>query len=449
MKITVIGAGYVGLVVGACFSRLGINVTCLDLDAHKINLLNRGGVPIYEPGLEDVIRTCSEQGRLRFTTSYDEAVEHGEIFFIAVGTPQGEDGSADLQYVLSVASELSERIRRQSVIVNKSTVPVGTAAKVETLIADALKRRGVEVDFAVVSNPEFLREGVAIRDFMEPHRIVIGGRQPWAIEKMRRLYAPLNQDHDNIMVMDTSSAELTKYAANAMLATRISFMNELAQLSAHLGADIEEVRRGIGSDPRIGPHFLYPGCGYGGSCFPKDVRALIRMGHENRVRLGILTATEVANDRQKLLLVDMFEKFYEGRGSVRDRTVALWGLAFKPGTDDIREAPSLKLIKTLLELGVRVRAYDPAAAGHVASLFAGADGFTIHDTKDDALKTGDALMVVTEWAEFRNPDFDLLAAELGDRVVFDGRNLYDPEELAAKGLSIYQIGREPRLVHWR
>lgn len=446
MKVTVVGTGYVGLVAGACFSQLGIDVMCLDLDQRKIDLLNAGGVPIFEPGLEDIVRSCRERGRLHFTTSYDEAVAHGEIFFIAVGTPQDEDGSADLKYVLAVARELGQRIARQSIVVNKSTVPVGTAGKVEKVIADALAERGAVVDFAVVSNPEFLREGVAIRDFMEPDRIVIGGRQDWAIKKMRRLYAPLNQDHDNIMVMDTSSAELTKYAANAMLATRISFMNELAQLSAHLGADIEAVRRGIGSDPRIGPHFLYPGCGYGGSCFPKDVRALIRMGAENHIDLGILAATETANDRQKQLMIDMIESFYADRGGLAGRTVAMWGLAFKPSTDDIREAPSLVLIRELLARGATVRAYDPEASRHVAAQFSGNDNLAFLDSKMAAVEPCDALMVVTEWAEFRNPDFARLARKIGDRIVFDGRNLYTPEEAVAAGLSIYQIGRKPRLA---
>lgn len=444
MKITIVGAGYVGLVAAACFSQIGINVMCLDLDAKKIAMLKGGGIPIYEPGLEEMVRSCQEQGRLHFTDSYDEAVTHGEIYFIAVGTPPGEDGSADLQYVLSAAREIGNRIVRQSIIVNKSTVPVGTAEKVEAVISDCLERRGHTLEFAVVSNPEFLREGVAIRDFMEPDRIVIGARQSWAIHKMQRLYAPLNRDNSNIMVMETASAELTKYAANAMLATRISFMNELAQLSAILGADIEEVRRGIGSDPRIGPHFLYPGCGYGGSCFPKDVRALVRMGEENDVGLGILVATETANDRQKLVLVDMIKDHYQNPDDVKGRTIAIWGLAFKPGTDDIREAPSLIMIRTLLELGAYVRAYDPEASDNVASVFADSPGFSIYASKEDALAGGDALVLVTEWSEFRNPDIDSMATSLKDRVVFDGRNIYDPEAFTAKGISIYQIGRKPR-----
>jgi UDPglucose 6-dehydrogenase len=444
MKITIVGAGYVGLVAAACFSQIGINVMCLDLDTKKIALLKSGKVPIYEPGLDEMIRSCQEQGRLHFTTSYEEAVAHGEIYFIAVGTPPGEDGSADLQYVLSAAKEIGDRIVRRSIIVNKSTVPVGTAEKVEALIVNCLEKRALEVEFAVVSNPEFLREGVAIRDFMEPDRIVIGARHSWAIQRMQQLYRPLNQDHSNIMIMETASAELTKYAANAMLATRISFMNELAQLAALLGADIEEVRRGIGTDPRIGPHFLYPGCGYGGSCFPKDVRALIRMGEEHNVGLDILRATEASNERQKLTLVQMLTEFYGDLGGVFGKTVAVWGLAFKPATDDIREAPSLVVIKTLLELGVKVQAYDPEATDNVVSYFAGTTGVTICATKEEALKGSNALMIVTEWSEFRNPDLDTLSASLKDHVVFDGRNIYDPNGFTSKGLSLYQIGRKPR-----
>jgi len=443
MKITVIGTGYVGLVAGTCFSHIGIDVMCLDVDASKIDLLNKGGIPIYEPGLEALVQAGREARRLCFTTSYDEAVAHGEIFFIAVGTPQGEDGSADLQYVLEVASQIGRRITRPSIIVNKSTVPVGTADKVRMVVEAELEHRKAKVEFAVVSNPEFLREGVAIRDFMEPDRIVIGGVEPWAIEKMRRVYAPLNQDRDNIMVMDTQSAELTKYAANAMLATRISFMNELAGLSARLGADVEAVRRGIGSDPRIGPHFLFPGCGYGGSCFPKDVRALIRMAEESGVKFSILESTEQANERQKRVLFEMLSSFYEAKGGLKGRTVAVWGIAFKPNTDDVREAPSRVLVEQLLDAGARVRAYDPAASEQAERLFGNREGFSICRTAEAATEGSDVLAIVTEWAEFRNLSFTALAEALKDRAIFDGRNLYRPEEVEAAGLNYFQIGRQP------
>lgn len=446
MNVTIVGTGYVGLVAGTCFSRLGINVMCLDVDTRKIDLLTTGGIPIYEPGLDALVQDGIKAGKLHFTTSYDEAVEHGEIVFIAVGTPPGEDGSADLKYVLNVAAEIGRRITRPTVIVNKSTVPVGTAANVRQVVTDALKKRGVAIDFAVVSNPEFLREGVAIRDFMEPDRIVIGGDEPWAVEKMRRLYAPLNADRDNIMVMDTKSAELTKYAANAMLATRISFMNELAGLSAQLGADIDAVRRGIGSDHRIGSHFLYPGCGYGGSCFPKDVQALIRMAAQAKVDLGILEATERANERQKRVLFDMMQTFYAPKGGLNGRTIALWGIAFKPNTDDVREAPSRVIVDELVRAGARLRAYDPEAGKQAHQIFPDRETVTICQSAQDALTGADALAVVTEWAEFRNPNFMQFAALLKDRVIFDGRNMYRLEDMEAAGLSYFRIGRQPYIA---
>ncbi len=446
MKVTVVGTGYVGLVAGTCFSHIGIDVMCLDVDARKIDLLSSGGIPIFEPGLDALVRDGREAGKLHFTTSYDEAVEHGEIVFIAVGTPPGEDGSADLQYVLGVAGEVGRRITRPTIIVNKSTVPVGTAEKVRQVVSDALKERNLSMEFAVVSNPEFLREGVAIRDFMEPDRIVVGGDVDWAVEKMRRLYAPLNHDRDNIMVMDTKSAELTKYAANAMLATRISFMNELAGLSARLGADIEAVRRGIGSDPRIGPHFLYPGCGYGGSCFPKDVQALIQMAGQNNVDLGILEATERANERQKRVLFEMLSSFYKAKGGLSGRTIAVWGIAFKPNTDDVREAPSRVLIGELIQAGAKVRVYDPEAGGQGELLFPDRSSVVIARSAEDAIEGADALAIVTEWAEFRNPSFAGLARTLRDRAIFDGRNMYRLEEVEAAGLSYFQIGRGPRIA---
>lgn len=443
MHITVIGSGYVGLVAGACFADIGNDVTCVDKNQRKIDLLNRGEIPIFEPGLEAIVRRNREGGRLHFTTQEKDAVSRSAVIFIAVGTPPSEDGSADLGYVLSAARSIGSRLSGPTVIVNKSTVPVGTAAKVEAVINEELARRGAEARFAVVSNPEFLKEGTAVEDFMRPDRIVIGGREPWAIDVMRRLYAPLNRNHDKFIVMDANSAELTKYAANAMLATRISFMNEMARLSEAVGADIELVRRGIGSDPRIGHSFLYAGCGYGGSCFPKDVRAVMRTADENGIRMGLIQSVEAANELQKHLLFDKLAAFYEGEAGLAGKTIALWGLSFKPNTDDIREAPSLVLIERLLAAGVRVRAHDPVAMTEAGRMLGARDGLAMCASADEALSGSDALVIVTEWREFRSPDFAAIASKLRDKAIFDGRNLFDRSEASAAGLSYFDIGRNP------
>lgn len=443
MMITVIGSGYVGLVAGACFADLGNDVVCLDTDPAKIDMLRRGHVPIFEPGLEPLLQRGQQSGRLEFTTDYDLAVDRSNIFLIAVGTPPEEDGSADLRHVLSAAAAIGERLTQKAVIVNKSTVPVETAAKVEAVVADRLRSRGVDVEFSVVSNPEFLKEGAAIADFTRPDRIIIGSSDAWATEVMRNLYAPLNRRQDKIILMDPRSAELTKYAANAMLATRISFMNELARLSEAVGADIEAVRRGIGSDPRIGLQFLYPGCGYGGSCFPKDARALISMGTERDVRLRVMRAVEEANERQKHALFEKLATFYGGEKNLRRKTIALWGLSFKPDTDDMREAPSRVLIEDLLSHGAEVRAYDPAAMTQTQQIFADASRLTLCPSAADALQGSDALAIVTEWREFRSPDFGEIASLLKDKVIFDGRNMYERSVTDAAGLTYFDIGRNP------
>jgi UDPglucose 6-dehydrogenase len=442
MAITVIGGGYVGLVAGACFAELGNDVVCIDTDQGKINQLQNGKIPIFEPGLEALVRQGREAGRLRFTSDYDEATDGSTFFIIAVGTPPDESGAADLKHVLAAAQAIGERISQPAVIVNKSTVPVNTAAKVEAVVAQALRRRGKDIKFAVASNPEFLKEGAAIEDFLRPDRIIIGASDEWAIEQMRRLYAPLNRNHDKIIVMDALSAEMTKYAANAMLATRISFMNELAGLSEAVGADIELVRRGIGSDPRIGSHFLYPGLGYGGSCFPKDVRALMRTASEQNVALGVLQAVEQANERQKRKLFEKICNFYGGPDRLAGKTVAVWGLAFKPNTDDMREAPSRILIAELMAAGAHVRAYDPVAMTETRRIFGEIPGLTLCSTADEALNGSDILAVVTEWREFRSPDFKAMASSLKDKAVFDGRNMYERSALDAVGLKYFDIGRK-------
>ena len=404
MKITVIGTGYVGLVSGTCLADVGNDVLCLDVDANKIRILNEGGIPIYEPGLEAMVRRNKEAGRLRFTTDVAEAVAHGTIQFIAVGTPPDEDGSADLQYVVAAARSIGQHMNGYKVIVDKSTVPVGTADKVRAAIAEELKARGAAIDFSVVSNPEFLKEGAAVEDFMKPDRIVVGAEDARAIDLMRQLYAPFQRNHERLIVMDVRSAELTKYAANAMLATRISFMNELANLAEKLGADIELVRQGIGSDPRIGYHFLYPGCGYGGSCFPKDVQALMRTAREAGQGLKILQSVEEANEEQKYVLAN---KIVKRLGEdLSGKTIALWGLAFKPNTDDMREAPSRVLIDELFKRGAKVRAYDPVATHEAQRIFGDEPRLAYAETPMDALEGADVLAIVTEWKEFRAPDFD-------------------------------------------
>ncbi|MBK1687674.1 UDP-glucose dehydrogenase family protein [Rubrivivax gelatinosus] len=439
MKVTVVGTGYVGLVTGACLSEMGNHVVCLDVDERKIRILNEGGIPIHEPGLEEIVRRNVAAGRLQFTTDIPSAVAHGTLQFIGVGTPPDEDGSADLQYVLAAARNIGRHMTDHKVIVDKSTVPVGTAAKVRDAVREVLAERGVDIEFSVVSNPEFLKEGAAVEDCMRPDRIVVGADDERAVLLMRALYTPFMRNHDRLLVMDLPSAEFTKYAANAMLATRISFMNELSRLAEKVGADIESVRKGIGSDPRIGTHFLYAGTGYGGSCFPKDVKALIHTGRENGMRLEVLEAVESVNDRQKLVLVDKIVARYGE--DLAGRSFALWGLAFKPNTDDMREAPSRVIVEALLARGARVRAYDPVAMDEARRVMDGLQGIEFVTTQAEALAGADALVVVTEWKEFRNPDFDGIKAALKQPVIFDGRNLYDPAYMKSLGFEYRAIGR--------
>ncbi|GAB7125703.1 UDP-glucose/GDP-mannose dehydrogenase family protein [Silvimonas sp. JCM 19000] len=437
MKITVIGTGYVGLVTGACLAEYGNDVLCLDLDQRKIDILRAGGIPIYEPGLEDVVARNVEAGRLRFSTDIEESVAHGTVQFIAVGTPPGEDGSADLQYVTAAARNVGKYMTDYKVVVDKSTVPVGTAEKVAEAIRDELARRGIEVPFGVVSNPEFLKEGAAVDDFMRPDRIVVGAEDERAIRIMRSIYQPFQRNHERMLVMDIRSAELTKYAANAMLATRISFMNELANLAEKLGADIELVRKGIGSDPRIGYSFLYPGCGYGGSCFPKDVKALRRTASEYGMDLQVLGAVESVNDTQKeRLLQKVIDRFGE---DLRGRRFALWGLAFKPRTDDMREAPSLVIIDGLLSRGATVCAFDPVAMQEARHTLGDRIDYSVSPM--GTLTDADALLIVTEWKEFQCPDFERIATMLKQPVVLDGRNLYDPAMVREYGIDYDAIGR--------
>lgn len=439
MKITVVGTGYVGLVTGACLAEVGNHVLCLDVDPAKITLLQSGGIPIYEPGLEAMVKRNAAAGRLSFTTDIPAAVTHGDIQFIAVGTPPDEDGSADLQYVLAAARAIGRYMPAERIVVDKSTVPVGTADKVKAAIAEELALRGCALPFAVVSNPEFLKEGAAIEDFMKPDRIVVGVDDAQAAEKMRRLYAPFQRNHDRLLVMDIRSAELTKYAANAMLATRISFMNELALLAEKLGADIEQVRQGIGSDPRIGYHFLYAGCGYGGSCFPKDVQALLRTAAENDMPLRVLEAVEAANEAQKQVLLQKITAHYGA--DLRAKHFAVWGLAFKPNTDDMREAPSLTLITGLLATGAQVTVYDPVAMDEARKRLSASPQLHWASGMEAALQAADALVIVTEWKEFRSPDFGLLARQLTDKTIFDGRNLYPAAAMVEAGLTYFPIGR--------
>ena len=439
MRVTVFGTGYVGLVTGTCLAEVGNHVVCVDIDEAKVQGLREGVIPIYEPGLEPMVLANHAAGRLQFSTDAATAVAHGDIVFIAVGTPPDEDGSADLQYVLAVARSIGRHLDRPTVVVNKSTVPVGTADRVREAIAAELKARGADVAFDVVSNPEFLKEGAAVNDCMRPDRIVVGSRSARAVEAMKRLYAPFNRNHDRVVVMDERSAELTKYAANAMLATKISFMNEMANIAERVGADIEMVRHGIGSDPRIGYHFIYPGPGYGGSCFPKDVQALERTARQHGYAARILGAVEAVNESQKGKLFELLSRHYGGQ--LRGRTIAVWGLAFKPNTDDMREAPSRTLLAQLWEAGARVRAHDPEAMDEAARIFGERDDLVLCATPDEALQGADALVLVTEWKAFNSPDFARLAEQLADRVVFDGRNLYDPRALEEAGLACYGIGR--------
>ena len=439
MKITVVGTGYVGLVSGACLADVGNDVLCLDLDARKIKILNDGGIPIYEPGLQEMVNRNHQAGRLSFTTDIEQAVAFGRVQFIAVGTPPSEDGSADLQHVVAAARSIGRHMRDYRVVVDKSTVPVGTADMVRAAIAEELKRRGADVDFSVVSNPEFLKEGAAVEDFMRPDRIVVGSDDERATSIMRNLYAPFQRSHERVITMDVRSAELTKYAANAMLATRISFMNELANLAERLGADIECVRRGIGADPRIGYHFLYPGAGYGGSCFPKDVQALMRTAGEAGMNLLILDAVEQANALQKQVLTQKIVKRFGA--DLKGLHFALWGLAFKPNTDDMRAAPSRVLVAELLARGASVAAYDPVAMPEARNIYKGESRVRFADSPMAALEGADALAIVTEWKEFRSPDFQRIKQALRTPAIFDGRNLYDPAEVRKNGLEYYPIGR--------
>jgi UDPglucose 6-dehydrogenase len=436
-KLSIIGTGYVGLVTGACLAEVGNHVMCLDVDPAKIALLNSGQIPIFEPGLEEMVKRNVAAGRLSFTLDVAQSTAHGDIQFIAVGTPSGEAGSADLQYVLAAAKNIATHMQSYKVIVNKSTVPVGTADKTRQTIQDVLQQRGLELAFDVVSNPEFLKEGAAIEDFMRPDRIIIGVDSDHVTALMRKLYGPFQRNHDRIMIMDVRSAELTKYAANAMLATRISFMNELANLAEVVEADIELVRKGIGADPRIGYDFLYAGCGYGGSCFPKDVKALIQLGAESQVSLQILQAVEAANSRQKTRLLDKVQRYF--KGTLAGKHFALWGLAFKPETDDMRDAPSLELIQGLLQQGATICAYDPVAMQEANTLLGNRIAYAT--SAQAALKDADALIIVTEWKAFRSPDFAFIKSQLRFPVIFDGRNLYDPATIAEFGLQYEAIGR--------
>ncbi|MEW8692577.1 MAG: UDP-glucose/GDP-mannose dehydrogenase family protein [Candidatus Thiodiazotropha endolucinida] len=439
MKVTVFGSGYVGLVTGACLAEVGNDVVCMDVDERKIAMLKQGEIPIYEPGLEAMVERNAKAGRLHFTTDAAEAVAHGLFQFIAVGTPPDEDGSADLQYVLAVAASIAEHMDDYRVIVDKSTVPVGTADKVRERVNEALRAHGKQVEFDVVSNPEFLKEGAALDDFMKPDRIIIGTDNPRTTELLRALYTPFNRNHDRLIAMDIRSAELTKYAANAILATKISFMNELSNLAERLGADIEQVRHGIGADSRIGYHFIYPGCGYGGSCFPKDVNALERTAREVDYDAQLLTAVEAVNHRQKRVLFDKISRHYSG--VLKGKTFALWGLSFKPNTDDMREASSRVLIEALWDAGAKVRAFDPEAMDECRRIYGEREDLVYCGDQESTLKGADALIVVTEWQVFRSPDFEQIKLALSEPVIFDGRNIYDPKRLKEAGFSYYAIGR--------
>ncbi|WP_440995981.1 UDP-glucose dehydrogenase family protein [Arhodomonas sp. SL1] len=439
MRITIFGTGYVGLVTGACFAEVGNHVVCVDVDADKVARLNAGEVPIYEPGLETLVTRNRRGGRLEFTTDAARGVAHGAYQFIAVGTPSDEDGSADLQYVLAVARTIAEHMEEYKLIVDKSTVPVGTADRVREAVREVLAGRDVAPDFEVVSNPEFLKEGAAVEDFMKPERVIVGTDDEAAGERMRELYAPFNRNHDRLITMDVRSAELTKYAANAMLATKISFMNELANLADRLGADIERVRVGIGSDPRIGYHFIYPGAGFGGSCFPKDVRALLRTANDVDYLPQMLQAVDEVNERQKSYIFNRIREHFGGE--LAGRTIALWGLSFKPNTDDMREAASRRLMESLWEAGAAVRAFDPKAMEETRRIYGERPELSLCDSPEAALDGADALAILTEWNIFRSPDFETIRERLADPVIFDGRNLYDPAALRRLGFVYHAVGR--------
>ena len=441
MRLTMFGTGYVGLVTGTCFAEMGNDVLCIDIDQSKVDALRRGEIPIFEPGLESMVQANTAAGRLRFDSDPAAGIDHGELLFIAVGTPSDEDGSADLQYVLKVAETIGTHMQEPKIIVDKSTVPVGTGDQVRAKVQATLDARGSSLDFDVVSNPEFLKEGAAIGDFMKPDRIIIGTQNPASAARLDELYAPFNRNHDKVLHMDLRSAELTKYAANVMLASRISLMNEFANLAERLDADIDAVRRGIGSDPRIGYNFIYPGAGYGGSCFPKDVKALIytaeQIGHEPKIMHSI----EAVNEHQKTVLFQKLNRHFDG--ALAGKTIALWGLAFKPNTDDMREAPSRTLMEALFAAGATVRAYDPAAMDEARRLYGNAESLVLCEQRDETLENADALAILTEWNEFRSPDFGMLKAKLHHPVIVDGRNLYEPATVASHGLHYYAIGRPP------
>lgn len=444
MRVTIFGTGYVGLVTGTCLAEVGNDVICVDVDAEKIARLERGEIPIYEPGLETLVAANRGSGRLRFSTDAAQAIEHAQIIFIAVGTPPDEDGSADLSHVLTVARTVGSHLSRYVVVVNKSTVPVGTADAVRAAVRGELEARGSEVAFDVVSNPEFLKEGDAVQDCLRPDRIVIGADSVRAIDALKVLYAPFNRNHERLVLMDVRSAELTKYAANAMLATKISFMNEIANIAEQVGADVEQVRRGIGSDPRIGYHFIYPGAGYGGSCFPKDVKALEYSARAHRYEPVLLSAVEAVNRHQKRKLFALVERHFGRR--LEGRTIAVWGLAFKPNTDDMREAPSRTLLEQLWEAGVRVRAFDPEANAETGRLYGDRPDLTLCANAYAALDGADALVIVTEWKAFRSPDFERIRTQLKEPVIFDGRNIFEPKAVEAAGIAYYGIGRG-RSIH--
>jgi UDPglucose 6-dehydrogenase len=440
MKVTVIGTGYVGLVSGTCFSEMGNKVICVDIDQEKINKLHQGIIPIYEPGLEKMVLKNVEKQNLFFTTKLEEAINESEIVFIAVGTPMGEDGSADLQYVLAVAKEIGQKMNDRLIVVDKSTVPVGTADKVKATIQAELDKRNATLEFDVVSNPEFLKEGDAINDFMKPDRVVIGAESDYAFDKMRQLYTPFTMSHERFIAMDVRSAEMTKYAANAMLATKISFMNEIANICERVGADVNNVRAGIGSDSRIGYSFIYPGAGYGGSCFPKDVKALKKIAEENGYEAKLITSVEEVNNRQKFVIADkIINKFGE---DLSGKTFGLWGLAFKPGTDDMREAPAIYVVKELVKRGAKVQAYDPKAMEEAQHFYLkDVENIDYKNAKYEVLDNADALILLTDWKEFRSPDFSEIEKQLKTPVIFDGRNQYTTYGLEEKGFEYYQIGK--------
>ncbi len=439
MKVTVYGSGYVGLVTGSLLADVGNDVLCVDIDETKVANLKKGIIPIHEPGLDDVILRNVEIGRLNFTTDMDVAVAHSEMQFIAVGTPPDEDGSADLKHVLAVAETIGSRMQERKLVVTKSTVPVGTSDRVAAKLKEVLQKRGSDLEYSTISNPEFLKEGAAIEDFRKPDRIVVGTQDPYAIEQMRELYSPFCRNHDRLIFMDIRSSELTKYAANSMLATKISFMNELSNLADSLGADIENVRIGIGSDPRIGYSFIYPGCGYGGSCFPKDVKALIATAKEVGYDAELLESVEAVNERQKSVLPRKINQHFNN--DLTGKTFAIWGLSFKPNTDDMREAPSRVLMDALWSQGATVKAYDPVAMDEARHLYPDHDGLTLTDTAMEATAGADALIIMTEWNEFRSPSWSELKASLKEPVIFDGRNLYEPAAVAEQGIKYYCIGR--------